>query len=552
MKYRVLLSGAIGVAVAGAPALADDLTISTSTTAAVATATAANSTPGNITISNAGSVALTATGVAVSLNSNNSVSNSGTISNNADSSAVGVQISGSNTGSFTNAGIINILGTAKPSTAGGQFGVLLNGTGAFTGNIVATSVSSITVTGVSANAVAVETELNGNLTLGGSVTASGSASNGVITSGLIDGAFTNTGMITTTRQATETTVNPGSAVAIGANIAGGFLNAGPITSTDTTAVGIISTVGTSPALIVAPSIGLDASNIALGVLSDVNTPGYSLVNRGKITSTGDRPSTSATTIQIGDASDNTSGKLTGFSGGFYNSGAITAVATSDLANTASLASNATAIIIANGATVPLLTNAATGTISATTGGELGGNTVAVSIQSGGSLTTLNNAGTIASSANLTATAVTSLTAYAIQDASGKLTQITNSGTISATTTVLNNGAQKAVAADLSLATTAINFTNSGTVTGDILFGKGAGSQLTIEGAHAVVAGNIQAVGTGVVNIAVSAGGTGGTLQSSHVTGVGTLTVGPQGTLNLGIGANNPVVSATGAISFDAL
>jgi hypothetical protein len=181
---------------------------------------------------------------------------------------------------------------------------------------------------------------------------------------------------------------------------------------------------------------------------------------------------------------------------------------------------------------------------------LGGNTVGLLIQTGGSLPALNNAGVITSSANASLATAPALTAYAIHDMTGTLTQITNSGTISAATT-LNASGQRAIAADLSAATLPISFVNSGTVTGDILFGGAGGNQLSIEGPHAIVAGNIQAFGLGTVNIAVSNGGTGGILQTSHLTGGGTLNVGPGGTLDLGVGATAPVVTASGPISFDA-
>jgi uncharacterized protein with beta-barrel porin domain len=550
VKRFVFLFGAIGVGIA-APAFADDLTVSANTAAALATLTAANGTPGNITITNTGSVAISAAGAAVTLNSNNIVSNSGTISNSVGISAIGVQINGVDTGSFTNKGIINVPGTGSPPTSTAQFGVLLNGSGAFTGDIVTTTGSSITISGLSANALAVQSELNGNLTQGGSIAATGSGSNGVIISALIDGAFVNKGTITTARgPGALTSVSPGSAIEIGGSVNGGFLNVGPVNNADTTAAAVVSEVGVSPALIVAPSIGLDIADVALGTVSDVSAPGYSFINRGKITATGDVPGIAATTIQIGNAADNTSGRATVFSGGFYNSGTISAVATSDAPNALSAAAGATTFVIGNGATIPLLTNDASGTISATTGGALGGNAFGLVIQTGGSLAALNNVGIIASSANATNTAAATLTAYAIQDATGTLTHITNSGTISATATPLVAGTQKTVAADLSAATSATIFTNTGTVTGDILFG-GAANQLTIEGPHASVAGQVQAFHGGSVNITVSSGGTGGTLQTSHVTGAGTLIVGPGGIVNLELGANAPVVSATGAISFNA-
>jgi uncharacterized protein with beta-barrel porin domain len=551
VKCCVLLFGGIAVLVS-APASADDLTVSASTAAAVATLTAANGTPGNITIASTGSVSLVAGGAAVTLNSNNTVSNSGTIQNSSATSAVGVQITAGNAGSFTNKGLINLPGNATPSTSTGQIGIILSGTGVFTGDIVTTTGSNITVAGISGDAIALQSELNGNLTLGGTITSTGTGANGALTAAAIDGAFVNTGTITTGRGAgAATTVLPGSAVAIGGSVAGGFLNAGPLNSTDTTPVAVVAEIGAAPAMIVSPSIALDVADLNIGTVADANAPGNSIINRGKITSVSDVPGISATTFQIGNASDNTTGKMTIFSGGFYNSGTIGAVATSDAPNVLSASASATVFIIGNGATIPVLTNTASGSILATTGGTLGGNTTALTIQTGASLPTLTNAGLIVSSANATNTAAATLTAYAIQDLSGTLTHITNSGTISATATLLDAGTQKAVAADLSAATLPTVFTNTGTVRGDLLFGASNANQLSIEGANAIVAGQVQAFHGGTVNIAVSSGGTGGILQTTHVTGAGTINVGPGGTINLDVGANAPVVSASGAISFDA-
>jgi hypothetical protein len=535
-----------------APALADDLTISTNTSAAVASLTAANGAPGNITISTSGSVAIGASGAAVTLNSNNSVVNSGTISNTTDASGVGIQITAGNTGSVTNNGTINIPSNATPSTATGQFGIVLSGTGVFTGNVIAGSGSNITVSGISSNAIAIQSELSGNLTVGGTITASGSLSNGVLTSAPTDGTFINTATIMTARGAgTAMTLSPGSPIAIGGNVAGGFLNAGPVSSTDTTPAATLSTVGAAPALIVAPSIGVDVADLTLGIAPDANNPGFSILNRGNIIAVSDQPGISSSTFQIGDAIDNTSGKLTVLTGGVYNAGTISATATSDAPGVPSSSSTATAFIIGNLTTVPALTNDARGTISAAAGGTVGGNAVGLLIQTGGSLATLNNSGSITSSATASVTAISSLSAIAINDMTGTLIHINNSGTISATATALDAGGQRAVAANLSAATSAISFVNSGTVTGDILFGNASGNQLSIDGAHAIVAGNIQAFGVGTVNVAVSNSGTGGTLQTSHLTGGGTLSVGPGGTLDLGVGANTPVVATSGAISFDA-
>jgi hypothetical protein len=557
VKGSVFFSGAIGVIAAAAPSLADNLTIDKGMSSPVATTAAANGTAGNIDITTSGSVAINAAGAAVTLNSNNTVSNSGTISNSVGTGAIGVNITAGNTGSFTNIGTINVPGTGTPPTSTGQFGILLNGSGAFTGDIITKSGSTLTIAGSIANAIAIQSELNGNLTLGGSITATGSGTSGILTSAPIDGLLSNTGTIKTLSAGTSTTALnpvPGSAVAIGSSVLGGILNVGPVNSADKTAPATISTVGSAPAFIVAPSFGADAADIVIGVLSDSNAPGNSIINRGVISASGEQPGVTANAIQIGNASDNTSGRMTLLSGGIYNSGSFTATATSNSIDAVTLppvATNATAIILGVGAVVPRITNDTAGTISAVTGGVQGGNAVALSIQTGASLTSLVNAGMISASANTTDTSIAALTAYAIQDTTGTLTNITNSGAISAAATALDSGAQSAIAADLSAANSAITFNNSGTVKGDLLFGAATSNQLSIDGAKAIVSGRIQTTRGGIVNVAVSNSGMGGTLQTDRVINAGTLTVGPGGTVDFQIGASSTVISTSGAAAFDA-
>src|ERR1700759_356581 len=82
-----------------------------------------------------------------------------------------------------------------------------------------------------------------------------------------------------------------------------------------------------------------------------------------------------------------------------------------------------------------------GKISATTSGPLTSAAVAINFAANASFPSINNSGTISATATTTDTTITSISAFAIADASGTLTNIVNSGTISAGTTVLNNGRQ---------------------------------------------------------------------------------------------------------------
>ena len=234
----------------------------------------------------------------------------------------------------------------------------------------------------------------------------------------------------------------------------------------------------------------------IGVLSDSNAPGNVIINRGVISATGEQPGVAANAIQIGNASDNTSGRMTLLSGGIYNGGSIAASATSDNVNAVTVArtaTNATAIILGVGAVVPRITNDTAGTISAVTGGLKGGNAVALSIQTGASLTSLANAGVISASANTTDTSIAALAAYAIQDATGTLTNISNSGTLSAAATTLDNGAQSAIAGYR--ANSAVTFNDTGTVKGDLLGGVN-GNQLRIDGINAIVLGGFRLFAAG--------------------------------------------------------
>src|SRR5689334_4349445 len=95
-------------------ALADDLSITSITKTPVATANAANNSPGDIVIQPGGGVDVAVQGAAVTLNSSNTISNNGVIQNTFAGGAIGVHILGGNTGSFLSA-----AGTGTTISAGG-------------------------------------------------------------------------------------------------------------------------------------------------------------------------------------------------------------------------------------------------------------------------------------------------------------------------------------------------------------------------------------------------------------------------------------------------
>ncbi len=330
-------------------------------------------------------------------------------------------------------GGVGVYTTSGPTTASGVTLFAFPQIAPFTGDITTKTGSNITVAGFGANGIGILSELNGNLLQGGTITAQGTTSSGILTTAPITGAFVNTGTVQTEPPTgvivgtTTTILSPGWAAAFGGNVGAGILNAGPVSATDKTAVAVLSTIGASPALIVAPTVSSDANGISIGLVSDTNAPGYSIINRGKITATGEQPGVSPIAVQIGNGASDTSGTATTLSGGIYNSGTIAAVATSDSQIPLQLAptsASATAMMIGVGATVPALTNTATGTISATTTGPKGGTATAIVIEGtgqiqstastlmGGSLQSLSNAGTISASAVSTDPTITGLAAFA--------------------------------------------------------------------------------------------------------------------------------------------
>ena len=575
---RRILFACLLLAGVSAPAFADDLSITSRVTAPVATVSAANGTPGNITIQQGGSVDVAVQGAAVTLNSNNAVDNLGVIQNTyAQGGAIGIHILGGNTGTFTNE-----PGTTTEISSGGggasNIGVLLDGPAAFNGDLIFGAGSNLVTIGNNSVGLAIEAPLNGNVTLGSTSTLVGQNITGVLVTAPISGSFTTSGALTVAGTATftSTLVDPlsGSAVAIGSNINGGILNAGPTGSGNSTPISTIVSTSNLPTFAIQPSIaGANATNIVIGGSSDAVNPNFSFINRGTIRNTENDPGISTIGVQIGETG--TAAHTVTLSGGVYNNGTISALAEIDneFATSAAAASaNATALIIGNGAIINssgstaqgLLNN---GTISSVVtynlpAGNSGTGTLktistALLIEPGATLSSLTTANSISASATTTDTTVSGLTSYAVQDLSGTLIGITNSGTISAVSTVLDNGAQQAIAIDLSHGGANQTITTSGHVQGDVLFssagmnGTVAGNQLVIEGANASVSGSVLPASGGTIDVRVSKGGTGGILNTANAR-ITTLALGQGGTVQVALNQNSataPVISATGPVSF---
>jgi uncharacterized protein YhjY with autotransporter beta-barrel domain len=551
-----------------APALADDLSITSSIKTPVATASAANGTPGNITIQQGGSVDIAAQGAAVTLNSNNSVDNLGVIQNTyAQGGAIGVHILGGNTGTFTNE-----PGTATEISSGGgganNIGVLLDGPAAFNGDLIFGSASNVVTIGTNSVGVGIEAPLNGNLFEGATNSFVGQNITGILVTAPISGSLTTSGTVGVAGTATFSAqaVDPlsGSALAIGSSINGGILNAGPTGSGDATARSNVVSTSSLPTVAILPSIaGAKATNIVIGGSSDAVNPNFSFINRGSIRDTDNDPGVSTIAVQIGETA--AAAHTVTLTGGIYNNGVISAIAETDnlFAKSVPAASaNATALIIGNGATINASGTTAQallndGTISSAITGTMPGVSTGLLIQSGGTLTSLSTSNTISATAITTDTTISGLTSYGVQDLSGKLTSITNSGHIAAIATILDNNAQQAIAIDLSHGAANETINNSGSIQGDVLFGSAgmngaiAGNQFVIEGANASLTGALRAAPGGTIDVRVSRGGTGGVLNTSNAR-ITSLAVGESGTVQVALNqssATAPVISATGPVSF---
>ncbi len=448
-------------------------------------------------------------------------------------------------GNLTLGGTFSMTPTTPTSTtASALVGVLVEGQ--VQGNVSVPSGGVFAVQGAGAQGMSIQGGgITGNLTIGGSLSAIGSA--------------TPTTQQQQLKQTTTLQPEASSALAIGANVGNGIEVLGPNFLNDqTVAPGTVSMQGAATTIMISPSVNSlyatipQTAPLVIGVYGDTYDPGFSFYNRGAVSAQTANANNLATdnystrAIDIGGASSALPTQLTG---GIYNSGTISAAARST--GTVAKGNTATAIFIDSYAVIDnatwdtvhnvwtqpsgdttlaakqstdqaalVNTNAtsasAGGVISASISGTRGGTAQAIVINTYASLPSIFNSGTIrAGAATTDKTLTNALQAIAIQDLSGTLTSITNTGTISAQAgvsagstvpTPLDNNSQVAVAIDLSngnLATPSgsgvtisdiSTSTTSATILGDIRFGSGNNQVLNLVGTgpqhYATVTGNV--------------------------------------------------------------
>lgn len=617
MKAALFAAAALAplTALLASPALAETTVTGTRTTP-IATATANNGAADDIRIDTGATINTGVTGPAITLNSNNTVNNSGTIRFNGINGAVGILIQGGFTGLATNNGTILITEDYSASDTdgdgdidgvfaqgGARYGMRLVGPGAFTGNLVNATGAAITIQGIDSRGVSVESQLvgdvrnlgtisvlgdrgigvnvaapvSGSVVSNGTVSVTGQGSVAMAVNGAVGGAVTvqgnlqATGYRYTTRPplpATRTALDPddllqgGSALQIGASVAGGVLIDAPPQDLDSAnadedadgtpdaneSTGVLQVFGSAPAL----DIGAAAGPITLGAVG-TGANAYGLVVRGIVNAQGVYDGATATGIRVGVPGGGAVNIVNGISLQPLSQVQVTAYE-----------ADAYGLRVNAGGSVPTVRNA--GNISVTSTSEGVFAATAVYFDVGANVGSLVNSGTIVAQL-----AGERGQARAIVDRSGSLTSITNTGgintlitatddvldtddantdpsdeVITATRTAIDLSANTtgALVRQTGVATSGTGFTDTDGdgvsddtepfIVGNILFGSGNDTLDVLNGA---VTGDISfGAGADVLNVAGGATVTGGITDSDGQLAIGvtngTLTVTNAATVNV--------------------
>ncbi len=597
-KRTVLMSGAFGAGIIGTAFFASALTGAAWAADpelvidGTRTTPASTSTSGDITVEDTGRVTIDDEGVAIlNLDSNNdiTVESGAQLTHSAGDDGIGIYIESGNTGNLSFSGSL-LMGETNPDIEVGTnlTGIMVGRDGdtldPFTGNISFGNAATFVLYGDESTGVAINRRIVGDLTFDGSIAVNGLNSRGIVTAAEIDGQIVfNANVVTRgTALPSATDLDPlsGATVAIGANVTGGFYVQGPITDLDGNAPAQIRSVGSAPAVYISPTVGGATGNVAIGLFEGYddddpivvdNVGNFSFVNRGTVQTDGLEPGVNSEGFRIeGDGVHTVT-----FAGGIYNNGGIGATASSSTLLTAAelqnpLPSNATGLIIGEGASVPQLYN--NGNVSASTSGPEGGTATAILIEDGGNLPLINNNSAINASSVTTDVENDNIVAYGIRDLSGTLTTINNTGFIETTVTTTDPGS-RAIAIDVSAATTKVTINNTekenglsaAAIRGDILFGTAVDNVLNINGrisnddgvSRALVEGRILTPNGGGVDIKI----TDGTLRTAEAQ-ARDITIGPgtgpgtdsdsQGTLEFVLAlepGDEPIVVASGSVAF---
>ncbi len=486
----------------------------------------------------------------ITINNATPVSNSGagaTIIVEGDSSAAFRLMFGSRVdGDITFGGSITGLPTSGSTSATASSLFLFDGQ--TNGNIYFDSSSAISNAGNGARGIAVLGEVKACANTANSAAQMAAGFTCVTDNGKGSGSLINAGRIVVVGQVSidpaskEPLLEGGSVMQIGNSIQGGFYQSGPATANAGLPSGVLSGNGANNQAVLridpllSATSGIVRGPINIGVLPSgvdpIDGDKWSILNRGTIVAqpTASQVSSNAVFIQGASTSAYTCLGNGDFAtcgadgkGGILNTGAIRAFATTDTVTLVTSNVSATAISIGSNAVVPHLNvqaqstgaGATPGIIQANVSGTSGGIANALFIGSGAKLPLL----TIGAGATIEATVTTStvnptiavatstapftLVATTIVDQSGTLATINNSGTINASVTDISPALDAVVvtsvrAIDLSASTAnGIVINNSGTITGNMLYGSGGNNYALNVGNTGT--GGAANLGTGTLN-----------------------------------------------------
>jgi hypothetical protein len=356
------------------------------------------------------------------------VGTSGTISVDGNNS-FGISIESGLTGNVKSQGVINVAG--NNSTA-------FSATGDVSGNI--DLLGTVNANGENASAVNITGDVGGRVNLQGQISATG---------------YRYTARGSATAEAgleAEDKLQSGAGVTIAGNVGGGVIvGRPPTTSTTNTDVdgdgildaeegtGSITVFGGAPAL----QIGSASQSITLGAVG-TGDDAYGFINRGVIEANGLYDNVASTGLLIGG----NAGQSVTLTGGINNNGNVLSSATE---------ANSTAVRLGTGVTAPVFLNS--GIISGGVRSDSASQATGFLIETGASVPTLNNSGVILATGLGGDVNVT-----ALQDVSGTLSSITNTGTIRAELDQSDDTTPtgRAVAVDLRNNTSGVTLVQNGT------------------------------------------------------------------------------------------
>lgn len=379
------------------------------------------SSAGDVTVASGGSVTLDS-GTAITVDSNNSatVASGGTLTMGAANGASGIVVNAGTTSTLSNAGVITVLESFTPADANsdgitdgsiaqasGRYGIHLLGASA--GSI--TNSGTITIDGLNSAGIALDGAYTGGLTNSGTITVQGDYAKGIVTQGVTGNVAVN---------GTVTVVGKGAqAVVLNGDIGGTFSIQGTVGQARTFVTDSSTTLSLSRSDLQTGLAAVQVSgNVAGGI--DLVAPAYSDTSgaaTGSITSYGSSPA-----LLIGGANAITIGTVAGRDGTFSVAldGNVTATAYYSRIDAAAV------VIGGQGGTVSLPGGiGVTGNVVANTNDS---GATAILINQGSTVPVLYNSGAISATISSPGVGAT----YGVRDLSGTLTQINNTGFISAT------------------------------------------------------------------------------------------------------------------------